>query len=403
MDIEGIPRVQSRLVESSLRQTPSPRGKKYPLIPCVADPHHYNSSHQECAHHSPNTSPRRDHSVPPFPSNVIPEDHTKQEKKDTTSSVGSPRRSLRALSPPRVAPKVAWHILTNQTADVRCMVTTSDGETWCGDSDGNIIVRNIFSSSKLNVVSSCVDRTIVTSLAQVGAGKIWAGYADGFLRVYDTLTFAILAEVQRHVGAINTIVTWANTEWVFTGGVDWKVLQWSANSLPPKMVAPFNGHTLGVRCCIMLQPDVLVSGSDDSTIRVWKVHSAECATLQTQRNSPILCLIKDSNRKRFCSGSLDGTIHSWSCDTYECLQKVTLTLPSPVASILASESYFWVQCKDGLIHLIDSTSLEDKGVVTATILDGAREPSPEGSAKKSSRTIHAPHVLAAHSMQSIKG
>ena len=76
------------------------------------------------------------------------------------------------------------------------------------------------------------------------------------------------------------------------------------------------GHSSGVMG-VALQDGVIVSGSDDKTIKIWSVETGECLkTLQGHSESVMGVALQDGV---IVSGSGDKTIKIWSVETGECL------------------------------------------------------------------------------------
>ncbi|KAJ3402300.1 hypothetical protein HDV05_008600, partial [Chytridiales sp. JEL 0842] len=84
-------------------------------------------------------------------------------------------------------------------------------------------------------------------------------------------------------------------------------------------IRELKGHTDGVMC---LQFDdcngTLVTGSYDSTVRVWDVETGECLKVLTGHTRCVRGLQFDDNK--LVSGSIDRTIRIWSMKTFECIR-----------------------------------------------------------------------------------
>ena len=79
----------------------------------------------------------------------------------------------------------------------------------------------------------------------------------------------------------------------------------------------FKGHTNGVMC-VQFDDNVLISGSYDTTIRVWNVNTgAELRTL-TGHTSGVRCLQFDD--QKLMTGSLDHTLKLWNWRSGQCLR-----------------------------------------------------------------------------------
>ena len=82
-------------------------------------------------------------------------------------------------------------------------------------------------------------------------------------------------------------------------------------------ISILKGHTRWVKCVLELDNGVLITGSDDKTIKLWK-NENNFKTLEEHAHSVrTFCQI---NEKFFASGSFDYTIKIWEIDTWKCVQ-----------------------------------------------------------------------------------
>ncbi|KAK3117896.1 hypothetical protein LTR53_000309 [Teratosphaeriaceae sp. CCFEE 6253] len=79
----------------------------------------------------------------------------------------------------------------------------------------------------------------------------------------------------------------------------------------------FRGHTNGVMC-LQFDDNVLISGSYDSTVKVWDVNTGEELRTLTGHTSGIRCLQFDDNK--LMTGGLDCTLKLWNWRTGQCLR-----------------------------------------------------------------------------------
>ena len=79
----------------------------------------------------------------------------------------------------------------------------------------------------------------------------------------------------------------------------------------------FKGHTNGVMC-LQFDDNVLMTGSYDSTAKVWDVNTGEELRTLSGHTSGIRCLQFDDTK--LMTGSLDGTLRLWNWRTGACLR-----------------------------------------------------------------------------------
>ncbi|KAH7343344.1 cell division control protein 4 [Rhizoctonia solani] len=101
----------------------------------------------------------------------------------------------------------------------------------------------------------------------------------------------------------------------------------------PYHVRLLSGHTHAVRA-LAAHGRTLISGSYDTTVRVWDIVTGECKwTLDGHsQKGPMYSVVLDPQRNRAMSGSMDGTVRIWSLATGQALH--TLTGHSSVVSFL---------------------------------------------------------------------
>ena len=228
-------------------------------------------------------------------------------------------------------------------------------------------------------------RHVVTCL-QFDADKILTGSDDMKINVYDTQTGALRAILQGHEGGVWALQYEGNT--LVSGSTDRSVRVWDIERGVCTQV--FQGHTSTVRCLQILMPteigktpggkpimmpkqpliitgsrdsnlrvwklpqpndqtffqagpsqddadcpyfvrvlsghhhsvraiaahgDVLVSGSYDSTVRVWKISTGETIHQLRGHSMKVYSVVLDHERNRCISGSMDNLVKVWSLDT----------------------------------------------------------------------------------------
>ena len=95
---------------------------------------------------------------------------------------------------------------------------------------------------------------------------------------------------------------------VISGSYDTTLKVWELRT--GLCVKTLRGHTAPV-LAIQAQGDRLVSGSGDKTIRIWRVDTGYCEASLSGHNDAVTCLTLDSgagDMQRIISGSLDRTI-----------------------------------------------------------------------------------------------
>ena len=84
------------------------------------------------------------------------------------------------------------------------------------------------------------------------------------------------------------------------------------------VVKTLNGHSSLVITLTQLSNGNLVSGSADSTIKIWNLENGSLLNTLTAHTSSVISLLVLSNGN-LLSGSNDGTIREWNLNTFDLL------------------------------------------------------------------------------------
>jgi WD40 repeat protein len=87
--------------------------------------------------------------------------------------------------------------------------------------------------------------------------------------------------------------------------------------LTNKLERKLYGHTEGVTCLRMTGYDVIVSGSNDFTIRLWNIKEGKCLMTITDHLAKLQDLTFNSRTKVLFSGSADGEVKVWKLNKLE--------------------------------------------------------------------------------------
>lgn len=232
-------------------------------------------------------------------------------------------------------------------------------------------------------------RHVVTCLL-FDSDKILTGSDDTNINVYDTKTGVLRRKLEGHEGGVWALQYEGDT--LVSGSTDRSVRVWDIPS--GKCLQTFQGHTSTVRCLVILKPvkigtaadgspvmmpkepliitgsrdstlrvwklprhgdpqihqagppandsdnpyslrvltghsnsvraiaahgDTLVSGSYDFTVRVWKISTGDMVHRLSGHTSKVYSVVLDHERQRCISGSMDNLVKVWSLETGNCL------------------------------------------------------------------------------------
>lgn len=143
-----------------------------------------------------------------------------------------------------------------------------------------------------------------------------------------------------HTDAVMCLQFDEHSRRLVTGSFDTTLRVWDTDS--DTCIAVLKGHTAVVRA-VQFDTSTIISGSIDSTIRIWNAQTFECVRVLTGHNSQgITCL--DFQEKLLVSGSVDGSVQIWDLSTAS-------------VSLLTGGHRDWVNCvKIVNKHLVASSS-----------------------------------------------
>ncbi|KAH8616633.1 WD domain [Trypanosoma vivax] len=276
---------------------------------------------------------------------------------------------------------------------------------WTAEADGRVLIRSLPRGEFLYEAVARPERFCLV-LRHVSDKRIWGGFSDGFIHCYDAVTGAVEHEFIQHDGAVNCIASAPCSDYVYSGGDDWKVYQWSKATC--SYVRLFAGHTNAVRSVLVvtiggdssnsfldeaLSPErmgeeeeeeedngddgtpgrcatsssgeeYVVSGGDDATIRIWNPR----APLQIEKNLACIRTLRghvgsvrtmelSPFTQELWSGSDDCTLRIWSCKVighHRCIAVLEGQHTAPVTALTSIDTHMWSSGKDGCVVVWDT-------------------------------------------------
>ena len=222
------------------------------------------------------------------------------------------------------------------------------------------------------------------------AGGWWfaSGGNDGLLRVYNGQTGDCALTLDGHTDYVRALELISSDEddhllTLASGSGDRSIKIWSLSGKPVSRghcLRTLVGHDKGVWALKSLRRgDRLVSGSQDSTVRVWQVATgASLLTLQGHSGAVNCLELLNTRLDTIASGSADHTVRVWNANSGECVRKLVGHVNSVVALALVDEERLVSASADSTIRVwrwmtngaCMITLSEHPGAITAMTLLG---------------------------------
>ncbi|KAF7967922.1 hypothetical protein HWV62_32539 [Athelia sp. TMB] len=147
--------------------------------------------------------------------------------------------------------------------------------------------------------------------------RIASGSADGFVRVWDAETGALIAApFEGHTSDIHSVAFSPDGQWIASGSADKSVCVW--NAVTGALIAgPFAGHT-GTVYSVAFSPDGkrIASGSADKSVRVWNLETGVLSAAPFKGHTDdINSVVFSPDGRRIVSGSDDRSVRVCDAET----------------------------------------------------------------------------------------
>ncbi|KAK9455668.1 WD40-repeat-containing domain protein [Dipodascopsis uninucleata] len=208
------------------------------------------------------------------------------------------------------------NVYDTRTGELRCRLDGHEGGVWALQYEGNTLV------------SGATDRTVrVWDIEKGICTHIFYGHTS------TVRCLQILMPVRTGTTADGKPIMEPKVPLIVTGSRDstlrvWRLpdLKKDPNYLPtsvpdddgPFFLRALQGHQHSVRA-ISGYGDLLVSGSYDTFVRVWKISTGECLFRLAGHGAKVYSVVIDPKRGHCVSGSMDWLVKVWSLETGACL------------------------------------------------------------------------------------
>ncbi|XP_057787128.1 protein JINGUBANG-like [Salvia miltiorrhiza] len=182
-----------------------------------------------------------------------------------------------------------------------------------------------FKTWKTHSNMQCIDSVAaahsdaINAVAVSPTGRtVYTGSADGRIKVWRSSVAT--ATLSKHESSVNALALTADGSGLVSGGGDGVILVWERRDDDDFFVACcLKGHKGAVLCLVCVNRDFLISGSSDTSVRIWKHgkgfgYRGCCLAVMEGHCKPVKSLVaveaEDLDEEGFSviSGSLDGEI-----------------------------------------------------------------------------------------------
>ena len=206
-------------------------------------------------------------------------------------------------------------ITIKEKSRVLCLLEFEKNKILCGTSD-NLI--NLYEINSLNYefIYSFIGHTLwVNCLTKINNNYFASASNDTKIKIWDYFNKKCIKTLEGHEDCILTLIMLKNNKFLCSGAADLTIRIWEWEKR--NCLHILKGHEKWVKCVLELDNGIIVSGSDDKSIKLWK-NNYNIRTIVEHTNSiRSLCQI---NKNYFASGSFDFTIKIWEINSWECVQ-----------------------------------------------------------------------------------
>jgi len=139
------------------------------------------------------------------------------------------------------------------------------------------------------------------------------GGADCSVRLYDATSGNEVRRVDGHVEAVLRVSFSQNNRKIVSSSADMTAIIWDTATGDP--LTRLEGHEGEVLDAIFLTDMVIMTASNDSTLRTWKVDTGQVIRVFSGHKSAVTCCISMAKGIQAISSSFDKTIRIWEVDS----------------------------------------------------------------------------------------
>ncbi len=221
-----------------------------------------------------------------------------------------------------------------------------------GSCDNKIIIWNLNTFEVKLLLKG--HQGCVNALIFYNSNKLISGSADQMIIIWDISNNFKLTEMLRsHCGSINSLII--HQEKIVSASSDKSIKIWSKYELSIEESA---AHSQGIKSICILNDGLIVTGSFDYTIKIWKPNNQTLDLIQTIKAHYGNIFSLNCENQSFISASDDLTVKLWKKNRRNYFEsEATFNNNNPVISSSVLKSFIICGDSIGKIHILNKSSL----------------------------------------------
>jgi WD40 repeat protein len=155
---------------------------------------------------------------------------------------------------------------------VYCILLLPDNTLASGSEDGSIKIWNLENKNCINTIE--IRQSSVLSLCSLDVGKLASGYEEGVIKIWNLQTNECIRTLDRYSYDVRCIKAYKN--FLFCCASDSRIFRWDLDKPSNNTDFILKGHTDEINWLEITSNGILISCSDDTTIKLWDINTCYC-------------------------------------------------------------------------------------------------------------------------------
>lgn len=259
--------------------------------------------------------------------------------------------------------------LSGHTSKVKCMLALPNQGLVSGSAAGELFVWDVSSKECMHKLRGHAKE--ITCLMLVSGTTFLSCCQEGILFLWD-LASNPPSRVEKHHNSWVSCSALLPNGHIVTGSCAWNLKIWdfSDGCAHDDCLFTLTGHVRHILAVMVTRAGDIVSGSSDSTVRVWEAEKAACKHVLRGHFKGIRFLLELPQDDHIATGSIDGAISIWRVSSGECIRTMGGYTADLKCMALWSGGRIVAGSLDGSLTVWDSSSgrSEDRIVAHQSIV-----------------------------------